>query len=403
MNILYINQPLNNRGDESAHKALIRAMVKRYPQIKITVLYPRAQVEAIKQLMVYSKSVEYISYVPKWKFVFFSNIKNFKRYWWLHPTTLKIAELYKKSDLVLCAPGGISLGGFKNRSHLFFLQVAKFFNKPLAYYGRSFGPFISDTNENKKYCEESYEMLNYFSFISIRDKKTENLADEIGLNYTSTVDTAFLDDVLSEIPIEIGKQIKGKYFVFVPNLLIWHYNYKERYSRNEVKSFFIKLLDVAMDQYPDFQVLMLPQTYGYKDSDNNDVNFFYEIAKEIKSSKIIVVKDIYSSDVQQEIIKGSEFVVGARYHSIVFAINSGIPFVSLSYEHKMEGMLITLGCEERCIDITNVMDDEKSINDAIYQFKEKICNLSDTCDVRERAKAIANNCFDEFCKKMIHG
>ena len=28
MNILMINQPLNNRGDESAHKALLRAVCK---------------------------------------------------------------------------------------------------------------------------------------------------------------------------------------------------------------------------------------------------------------------------------------------------------------------------------------------------------------------------------------
>ena len=36
MNILIINQPLNNRGDESAHKGLVRAIVKNIPEAEIT-------------------------------------------------------------------------------------------------------------------------------------------------------------------------------------------------------------------------------------------------------------------------------------------------------------------------------------------------------------------------------
>lgn len=50
-------------------------------------------------------------------------------------------ELYKESDVVLCAPGGICMGGFQNWWHLFMLQLAKYIGKPLVYYGRSFGPF----------------------------------------------------------------------------------------------------------------------------------------------------------------------------------------------------------------------------------------------------------------------
>lgn len=30
-----VNQPLNNRGDESAHKALVRRLAKEYPNYEI--------------------------------------------------------------------------------------------------------------------------------------------------------------------------------------------------------------------------------------------------------------------------------------------------------------------------------------------------------------------------------
>lgn len=34
------------------------------------------------------------------------------------------------------------------------------------------------------------------------------------------------------------------------------------------------------------------------------------------------------------------FVNGARYHSIVFAINNGVPFIALSYELKCQACCV---------------------------------------------------------------
>ena len=37
-NILIVNQPIGNRGDESAHRALVRSLNKALPETKIVVL-----------------------------------------------------------------------------------------------------------------------------------------------------------------------------------------------------------------------------------------------------------------------------------------------------------------------------------------------------------------------------
>ena len=37
-----VNQPLNNRGDESAHKALVRRLAKEYPNYEINVLFEKS-------------------------------------------------------------------------------------------------------------------------------------------------------------------------------------------------------------------------------------------------------------------------------------------------------------------------------------------------------------------------
>lgn len=402
MNIILNNQPLNNRGDESAHKALIRALCRRYPQDNITVLYPQSELEEMKAFVVNAPNVSYqaystrlkYGYIMKWGMLF----PVFRILWYLHPSIKKLIDYYKQADLIIGAPGGISMGGFQNWDHLFLLYLAKFTNKPLAYYGRSFGPFPTKTWENRIYKKESYKILRYFSYLSIRDKKTEQLADKIGLKYNSTVDTAFLDTIDCSIPSEIIKQIKGKYMVFVPNLLIWHYNYKNRITKEQVTSFFVKLINEVMIHYPDYQILMLPQTFGNKNPMCNDVNFFYELASIIKAQQIVIIPDTYSSDQQQAIIKQSEFVVGARYHSIVFSINNNVPFISLSYEHKMAGLLMTLGLENRMVDITNAMDSEDNLNTTEALFQERLISLDFKPSTSQKAKVIAQKGFDGFCE-----
>lgn len=39
MKIAVVNQPLGNRGDEAAHKALIRSLIKRFPDAQIDVVF----------------------------------------------------------------------------------------------------------------------------------------------------------------------------------------------------------------------------------------------------------------------------------------------------------------------------------------------------------------------------
>ena len=141
---------------------------------------------------------------------------------------------------------------------------------------------------------------------------------------------------------------------------------------------------------------MLPQTFNYDNPLFNDVNYFHELKAMIGNpSYIKVLGDIYSSDVQQQIIASSKLIVGARYHSIVFAINNKTPFISLSYEHKMEGLLNSIGGNKYMINISD-LSSEEIVKNIIYEFtkilkhntkKEEISSLL------SKAQNIANNCF----------
>lgn len=405
MNILLINQPLGNRGDESAHKALVRTLLKRSEDINIRVLFlGTTETYSIQQFAIADERVQYINLHPFLKFSKFGEIalrKPYRKLFWnIHPFMRQIKSHYMWSDLVLCAPGGICMGGFQNWSHLFMLSLAKYYHKPLAYYGRSFGPFPTETALNRQFKEISYEMLHYFSFLSIRDKKSEKLADSINVPYVSTVDTAFLDDSKVDMPYEIKMALLDKqYMVFVPNYLLWHPDYEGKFEVYELIELYCKMIYEIWEYNSDLSIVMLPQIFG-KGTMEDDIHLFRMIADKLNDSRIIVLPDCYSSDIQQRIIRNSKFVIGARYHSIVFSINQNVPFIALSYEHKIAGLLSALGKEDCMIDFTDTMFSEEGKERCLMHVKDLLPRIKDDLNTTKMAKLIAQNGFDKFVEQF---
>lgn len=405
MKILIINQPLGNRGDESAHKALVRTLLQKVDNIQIRVLFVGSVEQwSISQFKIDDKRVKYLNIHTFFRASKFSDaalLKPIRKIMWdIHPSLYQIKREYKWADIVLCAPGGICMGGFQNWQHLYFLKLAKHFKKPLAYYGRSFGPFPISTELNRKYKEISYEMLNYFSFLSIRDSKTAKLADEIGVSYTSTLDTAFLETPCVEIPYEIKMQLRNKsYMVFVPNYLLWHYAYRGKFTESELIDFYCRVVGLIWKFNPDLHIVMLPQVYGKGDK-IDDLPLFRMIANQINDPRIIIISDSYNSDIQQTIIRSAQFVIGARYHSIVFAINQCVPFIALSYEHKIAGLLETLGKEDSMINFTETMFSAEAQEECLLKLYSMMPLLKNDINARNKAKQITQEGLEQFLIKI---
>ena len=400
MHILLINQPINNRGDESAHKALVRTLVHKIQDLKITVLFISEDQDTVNQFKVESECVRYVNINnhKKWWHTFFSLGLRIKcpLLWYIHPTTRELVSFYEQCDIVLSAPGGISMGGFQNWGHLNMLYIAKLLKKPIAYYGRSFGPFPTDTRQQRIYRDKSVSILNYFSFLSIRDKRTELLANELGLSYISTVDTAFLETPRVVLPEEVFNICQLRpYIIFVPNELTWHYNYKDRFTHESVLNYFSQMCEILLAKYVDYNILMLPQTFNYHNY-KDDIIFFREIKEIVRNERLFVLSDQYGSDVQQTIIGNAKCVVGARYHSVVFAINNAVPFVALSYEHKIEGLIESLNKQDNMIDIVNALDNEDSMRASLEMFEKKLDIASVDLETQKIAKEKAAMSLSKF-------
>ena len=166
-NILIINQPLSNRGDESAHRSLLRMLDKNFNEAKITVLFLNRKNEDVQDFVVESPRIVYqnitgfakgIIFLQRWLL----RLNAISLFFLLYPAIRKYAAYIKKSHVVICAPGGICMGAFQNWSHIFNLYLAKFYKKKLIYYSRSFGPFPIETRWNRVFKEISYKLLSSF-------------------------------------------------------------------------------------------------------------------------------------------------------------------------------------------------------------------------------------------------
>lgn len=405
MKILIVNQMPNNRGDESAHRALVRSLLKKSNDVHIRVLFvDKPENWDITQYIIEDERVKYVylnSFMKAGKISKVAMRKKWREIFWnIHPATRQIKAQYDWADVVVCAPGGVCMGTYQDWNHLYMLKWAKHCHKPLAYFGRSFGPFPTETELNRQFKEISYEMLHYFSFLSIRDKITEQYAEEIGVPYISTIDTAFLDEPQAEIPYEIKMAIgSADYMVFVPNYLLWHPNFEGKFELQDLLDLYCNIIEEIWAYDPKLNIVMLPQTFK-QGGMNDDVNLFRMIAEQLNDTRVKVIPDCYSSDVQQRIISQSQFVIGARYHSIVFAINQSVPVIALSYEHKIAGLLQRLGMDGSMIDLTNVMSSPEGKTLCLNKINKMLPIIKSNEGNRKKAKKIALEGFNKFSEQF---
>jgi colanic acid/amylovoran biosynthesis protein len=306
------------------------------------------------------------------------------------------------ADYIVNAPGGICMGGFQSWQHIFYLLMAKDIRKPIAYYSRSFGPFSDSTRSARRFKRYSLELLNYFNFLSIRDGKTMEIADQMGLRYIRSIDTAFLNVPIEKVPEEVTGAIgSSDYIVFVPNSLVWHVDYRAA-DAGRIDGFFLSLLDMLKLKYPSSKVVMLPQLYN---AGHRSDNLYFENLRHKSpcSEQLVVLPDSYGSDVQQAIIAKAKLVVGARYHTIVFAINNRVPFVALSYEHKISGLLASLNLGFRELEIGELGKSGFGERDALNRFEEMLNQPCPLDWATTQAHALARDCFEGFVECLKEG
>lgn len=404
MKILVINQHTSNHGDESALKGLISSLSKEKNIEEIGLLYNSAhELDNSEILMVDTGNVKLTHHLPLPLNIFdkllirvsllipLCLLKHILKFSVLGHE-LEIMSFY---DLIINAPGGVNIGPYMDWRYLWRLSVSLKLKKKLGIFAISIGPFP----ENILFTYVAKKVLLGVDFISLRDKKSQGYAAEVGIRYFPTIDSAFLDaGIEKDLPAGLKVLLQKPYVVIVPNELYrWHPYFKNINPASldniyiEITNFFIK---------ENCNVVYLPQLFGPV---NNDKKYFEFLKlKTNNPAAITVVDDAYNSDIQQNIVKNAEFLVGARYHSIIFSIHNGVPFFALSYEHKILEMLELLNFRNYGLDIKDSLNERVDVVQEMKKVYEvRHLNKDIIKQGSEVASNIAGNAYSQFSNKFF--
>lgn len=399
MRILIINQHAGNRGDEAAGKALLRALDKENDLKQVDILYNAVNMREEEKL--YFQTSLNITHHSAFTLSFFDKIFIIISFLLpfglirILPKTPNLGMefmLIKKAKLVVSAPCGVNMGPYRDWRYLWRLYISVKLGKPLAIYSISFGPLPN----NWLFKRISVYVLRHCKFLSLRDKQSQQYAEELHVKFNPSIDTVFLDNTSTpEIPVEISNLRSEKYVIVVPNKLYFLYPQYKKICPEKLDQFYLTIINLFVNK--GLNVVLLPHLY----TSFNDKHYFEKLYKQLPNKeKVSVFPDHYSCDVLQTVIRNAEFLVGARCHSIVFAIRGNTPFIALSYEHKMKHMLSLLSLDEYAVDLEEQTFDQ--------DFSNRLANKIESCFDRRKtieqeiscaknnAKDIARKTFSAF-------
>lgn len=361
--ILIINQHSMNHGDEAAGLALVRTLYRAGFK-DITVLYNMTSTDeqillkyedvnniqpAFSNKRGISKMIQLYLMYPNWLTRFFLGFFS---------NRFEIERGYiQQADYIISAPGGVNMGLYRDMMYVWRLREALVCQKKTAMYSPSIGPFQKDDFFSKL----ATSILKRLDFLSLRDNQSYEYAESLGVDFLRSIDTAFLETPNLILPNGLIETLPVNYVVIVPNELYrWHPRFK-KHNKQKFQRLYLGLINKFTSE--GVHVVLLPQLFGQ--GNLADEEYFRTLKGE--NENVLVVSTKYNSDVQQAIIRKAKFVVGARYHTIVFSINNIVPFFCLSYEHKMKNMLEVLGLDALSVEISIALDTPKEVIGAIWR------------------------------------
>jgi colanic acid/amylovoran biosynthesis protein len=275
------------------------------------------------------------------------------------PRYLKeIATLYQKADLVIPVGGGYirSQKGLQNTAGLFFIIHPFIFSailrKITINYTQSVGPFGNTVQ--KLLAKTAVKTLDG---IIVREQISAQLLKEWGVtkNVFVSVDSGFsfttdkTKDVRSEFHIPQSQMLVG---VTVRSWL--PPAQQEQYEREVAK-----LCDHISTTY-DAMILCIPQvtvTY-HADDDRESGKRVYQYMQQ--KQNMIVLTEEYDHHTVKAIYKELDYLVGTRFHSVIFALTAYVPSIAIGYEYKTLGIMTDLGLHQWVLDIQRIHSEQAS-------------------------------------------
>jgi colanic acid/amylovoran biosynthesis protein len=388
--ILIINQHGENRGDESALRAMIYGIEKRLGKdVKYTII---VQFQDTSLQLPFSEDVTQIHMkMPLFQFGLlvlytFLRCAKINCLFLLNTETRKIIKAYEDCDIVVSAPGGPYFGDLYSKHeivHWYYVWLGKLFRKPLFLYAPSAGPFTGKIfNVIRRYFFSKFEV------ICLREGISKGYLKNLLNNNQDIIVTA--DSAIQQV-VEPFK--RENYFKHTPDLAhkylvaVSAIEYKFSGADNPAEkkeSYTAAIIECLqfLAKAKDCHFLFIPQLYGKV---HTDIEYLRMLSSMLpKQSSWEIVNQDFDSNKQRAIFGMCDLCIASRYHPQIFSGVSGVPGICIYYEHKALGFMQLLDLEDFAFDIRslNVEAMKEKLKTAIedkeeltYKMKQNIIPL----------------------------
>jgi polysaccharide pyruvyl transferase WcaK-like protein len=290
---------------------------------------------------------------------------------------LKINEL-NKCDYILIGGGGLILRNIGYQT-----DIMRELRRPFGFIGVSI-------EAKHRSMENFFEIMKQKSeFILVRDMKSREYLDN---HYKVIVgpDLTFLYpfDVVSEVKDDVcGFNLRDWYY-WKCVLHGHYYNIIRRLDRRfpwleKIYPFEKWDPNIVVEIVKRMFKEILPIPFYFESNALNDLNVLSKYFKKVPSPFNI---NIYNN---------IRYLVGMRYHSIVFATQCGIPFISLSYQPKNINFCSEIGLDILSADIYKINELNRKIDyikNNYLKIREHLINYREKCtkDINYIFQSISN-------------
>ncbi|NJD01434.1 MAG: polysaccharide pyruvyl transferase family protein [Ruminiclostridium sp.] len=198
----------------------------------------------------------------------------------------------------------------------------------VCFMGQTMGPFYSFRRPLARH------FLSKADAVMVRDRITFEYLQKMRLRNIDEIP----DLALMPLTREGEAPQKGRYICLFPSELI--YRYSKVRSRSECLDFYVRVCQYLMSEYADHELVLLPHVLKPESSDDRVMtrDIFNALGDEVKSRTIMLDNEMLPYEVRGY-IKSSEFIVSARMHPVISALECGIPAICFSYSRKYWGIL----------------------------------------------------------------
>ena len=255
-------------------------------------------------------------------------------------------ENCKDSDIVVFAGGNsiMELGYFSATTERLYrvIKALKKNGKKVAFCFCGVGPF-----HNKASYRKLQQIISLVDFISVRD----NASYDMVVKACPNVDIEIWRD-----PVMLKKiEYSG---VFSDSIGVNVYFGHNKANQEKIRTAFVGLIKELREQYPNRRIILFS-------SELTDIEHVMAVKNAFQSDSMVEARRVNTIDGLFAIYNSVCCVLGTRMHTVITALISHKPVVSLSWASKVKSLMEYFNNEDKCFDINAFANDHSAISEAL--------------------------------------